>query len=196
MKHGALTASIHVSRASLLLVSGVFLSTFSPHLLAGRTPASDEDLKRGAEKFAGVVESKNPSPLLDLFSEQGTSFISGAYALPKAEYSPAEIPKDFESKGGVYCVFFDTACLREADSRERLRKKARPIQIPLTSVVDLLATAKQEKFLTFEASSNNGMVGLILTDVPPPQARQGRDALVLYFRPEGGQMKLRNIEFQ
>jgi hypothetical protein len=40
------------------------------------------------------------------------------------------------------------------------------------------------------------MVGLILTDVPPPQARQGRDALVFYFRPEGGQMKLRNIELQ
>jgi hypothetical protein len=27
------------------------------------------------------------------------------------------------------------------------------------------------------------MVGLILTDVPPPQARQGKDALVFYFPP-------------
>jgi len=196
MKHAALTASINVSRASLLLVSSVFLSTFSPHRLAGRTPALDEDLKRGAEKFVAVVESKNPSALLDLFSEQGTSFLSGTYALPKAEYCPAEIRKDFESKGGVYCVFFDTARQREADSKERLRKKARPIQIPLTSVVDLRATAKQDKFVTFEASSKNGMVGLILTDVPPPQARQGRDALVFYFRPGDGQMKLRNVEFQ
>lgn len=73
MKHGALTASINVSRASLLLVSSVFLSTFSPHLLAGRTPALDEDLKRGAEKFVAVVESNNPSALLDLFSEHGGS---------------------------------------------------------------------------------------------------------------------------
>jgi hypothetical protein len=92
-------------------------------------------------------------------------------------------------------VFFDTACLCEAGSKERLRKKARPIQTPLTSVVDLLATAKPEKFVTFEASSKNGMAGLILTDVPPPEARQGRDALVFYFRSEG-QMKVRNKEFR
>jgi hypothetical protein len=98
MKHAALTASINVSRARLLLVSSVFLFTFSPQLLAGRTPALDEDRKRGAEKFVSVVESKNPSALLDLFSEQGRSFIGGRYALPKAEYCPAEIRKDFEGQ--------------------------------------------------------------------------------------------------
>jgi hypothetical protein len=159
---------------------------------------SDEELKKGAEKFVALIESKNPSALLDLFSEQGTSFISGTFALPKAEYSPVEIRKDFETKTGVYCVFFDTACLRGADSNERARQRARPIQIPLTSVFDLVATAKVKKFVTFDVSSMNGMVALVLTNVSPqaPEARTGKDAVVFYLRSEHGQMKLRNIEFQ
>lgn len=164
-------------------------------LMNVRTATSDEDLKRGAEKLITVVESKNTAALLDLFSEQGTVFMSNTYALPKVDYSPAEIRKDFENKKGVWCVFFDTACLREADSKDRARQKARPIDVPLTCVVELLASAKLRKFVTFDASSLNGMVALTLTDVPPPQARQGRDALVFYLRSESGQLKLRNIEF-
>lgn len=163
-----------------------------------RAAANDEELKKGAEKFVALIESKNPSALLDLFSEQGTSFISGTYALPKAEYSPADIRKDFETKTGVYCVFFDTACLREADSKERVHQGARPIRIPLTSVFDLVGTAKVKKYVTFDSSGMNGMVALMLTDVSPqaPEALTGKDAVVFYFHAEHGQMKLRNIEFQ
>jgi hypothetical protein len=171
-------------------------SFFLLHTAETRAGTSDEELKKGAEKFVALIESKSPSALLDLFSEQGTSFISGTYALPKAEYSPAEIRKDFETKTGVYCVFFDTACLREADSKERARQRARPIQIPLNSVSDLVVTAKIKKFSTFDVSSMNGMVALILTNASPPKARTGKDAVVFYFRSEQGQMKLRNIEFQ
>jgi hypothetical protein len=162
-----------------------------------RAGTSDEELKRGAEQFVSLIESKNASAVLDLFSEQGTSFISGTYALPKAEYSPAEIRDDFKTKTGVYCVFFDTACLREADSKERGRQKGHPIQIPLTLVFDLVATARVKKFVTFDVSSKNGMVALMLTNVSPQslQARTGRDAIVFYFRSELGQLKLRNIEF-
>ena len=73
----------------------LLLSLLLFHIAKTRAATSDEELKKGAEKFVGLIESKNPSGLLDLFSEQGTSFISGTYALPKAEYSPAEIRKDF-----------------------------------------------------------------------------------------------------
>jgi len=172
------------------------LFLFLLHVGEIQAGTSDEELKKGAEKFVALIESKNPSALLELFSEQGTSFISGTYALPKAEYLPAEIRKDFETKTGVYCIFFDTACLRETDSKERVRQGARPIQIPLTSVFDLVATAKVKKFATFDVSGMNGMVALVLTNVAPPEARTGRDAVVFYFRSEQGQMKLRNIEFQ
>lgn len=174
------------------------LSLLLLHTAGTRAVTSDEELKKGAEKFVALVESKNPSALLDLFSELGTSFISGTYALPKADYSPAEIRKDFETKTGVYCVFFDTACLRDADSRERTRQRARPIQIPLTSVFDLVVTAKVKKFVTFDVSGMNGMVALMLTNVSPQasEARTGKDAVVFYFRSEHGQMKLQNIEFQ
>jgi hypothetical protein len=189
------SASICLRQAGILLFLSLVLA-FCFQVVEARGAASDEDLKRGAEKFIKLVEARDIPAVLDLFSEQGTSFISGTYALPKASYSRSEIRKDFESKNGAYCIFFDTACLREADSKERLRQKARPIEIPLTSVIDLVANAKTKKFVTFDASPMNGMVGLILTDVPLPQARQGRDALVFYFRPEDGQMKLRNIEFQ
>jgi hypothetical protein len=182
-------------RAVLLLLA---LLLFLLHVGEIQAGTSDEELKKGAEKLVELIESKNPPALLDLFSEQGTSFISGTYALPKAEYSPAEIRKDFETKTGVYCVFFDTACLREADSKERARQRARPIQIPLNSVFDLVAAAKVKKFATFDVSSMNGMVALMLTNVSPqaPEARTGKDAVVFYFRSEHGQMKLRNIEFQ
>lgn len=185
-----------ISKDAISLVLTLFLFL----LIGAQTQAatSDEELKKGAEKFVAVIESENPLALLDLFSEQGTSFISGTYALPKAEYSPAEIRKDFATKTGVYCVFFDTACLREADAKERARQRARPIQIPLTSVFDLVVTAKVKKFVTFDVSGMNGMVALMVTSLPPqsPDARTGKDAVVFYFRSEHGQMKLRNIEFQ
>ncbi len=158
MKPGGLTATLNVSRVSLLLSSSVLFCTFSPQLLATRAAASDGDLKRGAEKFVTVVELKNASALLDLFFEQGTPFISGTYALPKAEYSPAEIRKDLENKSGVYCVFLDTRSLGQADCKQRARQKARPIQLPLTSVIDLVANAKVMKFVTFDVSAVNGTV--------------------------------------
>lgn len=157
---------------------------------------TDGELKRGAEKFVAIVEAKNSTALLSLFSEQGTSFISGTYALPKAEYSPEEIKQDFEKRTGVYCVFFDTTCLRAADAKGRTARNARPIQVPLNSVIDLVTSAKMKKFVTFDQSAMNGMVALVLTDVPEPHARLGRDAVEFYFRSEDGQMKLRNIEFQ
>ena len=187
-----------VSPGCFAVLAGPLLLSFCLSFCAASAERtnSDEDLKRGAEKFVAVVESRNSEALLNLFSEQGTSFISGTYALPKAEYSPTEIRKDFEKRTGVYCVFFDTTCLREEDAKERARQKARPIQIPLTSLIDLVTTAKIRKYETFDVSVKNGMVALVLTDVAPPKARTGRDAIVFYFRFEDGQMKLRNIEFE
>ena len=187
-------ATVHSSVMSLALL----LSLFPFHMPAARAATSDEELKKGAEKFVALIETRNPSALLDLFSEQGTSFTSGTYALPKAEYSLAEIRRDFEAKTGVYCVFFDTACLREADSKERASQKARPIRMPLSSVYDLAVPAKTKKFATFDVSAANGKVALMLTGVSPqsPHAWIGRDAIVFHFRSERGQMKLRNIEFQ
>jgi len=96
--------------------------------------------------------------LLALFSEQGTSFINGTYALPKASYSPAEIRKEFAASTGVYCVFFDTA-------------------VPLRSVSDLLATREQKRFVTYSASAMNGEVTLLLSTRTPDTARLGEDAL-------------------
>ena len=179
------------------MILALLVSIWSVPLRELRAASSDEELKKGAQKLVAVIESKNDAALLELFSEQGTSFISGTYALANVEYSLPQIKKDFEAKNGVYCVFFDSACLRDADSKERARQKARPIDFPLFSIFDLVATAKVKRFRTFDVSSKNGMVAVVVTDVPPdaPGARTGKDAIVFYLRFENGQMKLRNVEF-
>jgi hypothetical protein len=161
-----------------------------------RAAGPDEDIRQGAQKFVKTIEEKDLPSLLNLFSEQGTSFTSGTYALSQVSYSQEEIRKDFAGKAGVYCLFFSTQCLRDADSKERARLNRRPPQIALRSVIDLLATASEKRFVTYEISSMNGKVSLLLSARTPDTARLGEDALNFYFRRENGEWKLRNVEFQ
>jgi hypothetical protein len=179
-----LRRSENISWKHFHFLAALFLLLFVSFLVfATHAATSDGDLKRHGEKFVTVFESKNASALLDLFSEQGTSFISGTYALPKASYSPAEIRKEFAARTAVYCVFFDTACIRDADSKERARQKARPIRVPLRSVSDLLATVQQKRFVTYSASAMNGEVTLLLSARTPDTARLGEDALNFLLPP-------------
>jgi hypothetical protein len=153
---------------------------------------SRKDLRSGAAEFVKLIEKRDLPALLSRFSEQGTSFVGTAYV--PVEASQQEIQRDFAAKAGVYCLFFDTSCLRDEDLKERTRQKGRPLTLPLESVIDLLATAKAKKIVTYENLSN-GKVSLILSDRTPDTARLGQDALNFYFRFEQGQWKLRNLEY-
>lgn len=155
---------------------------------------SQKELRSGAEDFVKLIEKKDSPALLSRFSEQGTSFIGTAYVPIKTSLSQQEIQKDFEAKAGIYCLFFDTTCLRDEDLKERTRQKGRSLTTPLQSVIDLLATAKGKKFVTSDNVSN-GKVSLILSNRTPETARLGQDALNFYFRFEQGQWKLRNFEY-
>ena len=177
----------------LLLLSCVALLAIT---LQMRSAAADDALKKGAEKFVAAIESKDMSDLLRLFSRQGTSFISGTAALPKAEYSFAEIREDFERKTGAYCVFFDSSCLIQADEKERARSNHPPGKVRLKSASDLLALSKEKRFVTYPESATNGKVTLLLSSRTVDTATLGEDALNFYFRQEGGEWKLRNMEFQ
>ena len=108
--------------------------------------------------------------------------------------SSREINKDFETKTGVYCLFFDSDCLREEDSKQRALLHGPRLVIPLQSVAGLLAKAKAKRFVTYE-NLNNGKVTLLLSDRTPDTARLGQDALNFYFRFEQSQWKLRNVEY-
>jgi len=155
---------------------------------------SQKELRSGAEDFVKLIENRDLPALLSRFSEQGTSFIGTAYVPLKTSLSQQEVHKDFEAKTGVYCLFFDTSCLRDEDLKERTRRNGRALSIPLRSITDLLATAKAKKFVTYDNLSN-GKVSLILSDRTPDTARLGQDALNFYFRFEQGQWKLRNFEY-
>jgi hypothetical protein len=172
-------------------LSSVVLA-FVVHGSLGAEP--QQELRSGAEDFAKLVENRDLPALLSRFSEQGASFVGTAYVPLNTSLSPQAINKDFETKTGVYCLFFDTSCLREEDSKERTRHNGRPLNIPLRSVIDLLATAKAKRFVTYDNLSN-GKVSLILSDRTPDTARLGQDALNFYFRFEQGQWKLRNLEY-
>ncbi len=162
---------------------------------AARSPNPEEELRSGAEKFVRLVESRDQGALLKLFSEQGTSFIGTSYVPSKVTLTPAEVRTDFEAKLGVYCLFFDTECFRQEDAKERVRQKGRPLRIPLRSVVDLISTASQKRFVTYDVSKTNGKVSLLLSERTPDTSSLGEDALNFYFRFEDGQWKLRNIEY-
>jgi hypothetical protein len=151
-------------------------------------------LRQGAEQFVSLIESKDVAALLSLFSEQGTSFIGTGYVPSKASLSQHEIREAFEGKTGVYCLFFDTKCLSEEDSKERSRRSGRPLSTPARSILDLITGAKTKRFVTYD-NMTNGKVTLLLSNRTPDTARLGDDALNFYFRFEQGQWKLRNVEY-
>ena len=171
---------------SLLLVGFVLQGSSS-----SETPGG---LRTGAEEFVKLIEANDLSALTNRFSEQGTSFVGGTYALTKTSFSPDEIRKDFEAKTGVYCLFFDTSCFRNKDAKERARRGGHPLTVPLQSLADLIAKAKIKKFVTYP-DRTNGQVSLILSNRTPDTARLGEDAVNFYFRFEQGQWKLRNLEY-
>lgn len=164
-------------------------------LSAAYSQSSQDDLCKGAEAFIKLIENRQEDALLRLFSEQGTSFIGTAYVPIKTALAPNEIQHDFAAKTGAYCLFFDTKCLREEDSRERDRRNGRPPRIPLTSILDLLSASHQMKFVTYDISRTNGKVTVLLCERTPETARLGQDALNFYFRFEDGRWKLRNVEY-
>jgi len=153
-----------------------------------------KELQKGAEEFVRLIEARNTAALQNRFSEQGTSFVGTAYVPSKVSLSPEEIRKDFETKTGVYCLFFDTTCFRAEDSKERTQQNGRALNAPLGAITDLLATAKAKRFVTYN-NLNNGKVTLLLSDRTPDTARLGQDAVNFYFRFEQGQWKLRNVEY-
>lgn len=165
-----------------------------PLVSAARSPNPQARLRQGAEQFVSLIESKDVATLLNLFSEQGTSFIGTGYVPSKASLSEQEIREAFEGKTGVYCLFFDTKCLLKEDSKERSRRNGRPLGTPLRSLFDLIAGAKTKRFVTYD-SMTNGKVTLLLSSRTPDTARLGDDALNFYFRFEQGQWKLRNVEY-
>jgi hypothetical protein len=174
----------------------LFSLTFSLQLTQARSSQnSPAELRSGAESFVKLIQSKETTAVLNRFSEQGTSFIGTAYVPSKASLSPEEIHKNFDAKVGVYCLFFDTKCFREEDGKERARSNGRPLKAPLISLVDLLTKATEKRFVTYDISSTNGKVSLLLSARTPDTARLGEDAVNFYFRFENGQWKLRNIEY-
>jgi hypothetical protein len=152
------------------------------------------ELRQGAEQFVSLLESKDVATLMNLFSEQGTSFIGTGYVPSKASLTQQEIREAFEGKTGVYCLFFDTKCLSEEDSKERSRRNGRPLSTPVRSLLDLIAGAKTKRFVTYD-NMTNGKVTLLLSNRTPDTARLGDDALNFYFTFEQGQWKLRNVEY-
>jgi hypothetical protein len=181
----AMAAAFRLSLLFLLIL---------PSISAAPSPNPQTQLRQGAEQFVSLIESKDVVTLLNLFSEQGTSFIGTGYVPSKASLSQQEIREAFEEKTGVYCLFFDTKCLSEEDSKERSRRNGRPLSTPVRSLLDLISGAKTKKFVTYD-NMTNGKVTLLLSNRTPDKARLGDDALNFYFRFEQGQWKLRNVEY-
>jgi hypothetical protein len=161
----------------------------------GQPQSPQDKLREGAQTFVELIRARDTAALLVRFSEQGTSFTGTAYVPSKAHLSPQEIHADFEAKVGVYCLFFDTKCFQQEDSKARTRENGRPLSSPLNSITDLLTKGTEKRFVTYNISNSNGKVSLLLSNRTPDTARLGEDAVNLYFRLENGQWKLRNIEY-
>jgi hypothetical protein len=176
-----------------LLRALVFVLVLSSVNSAG-AQNKQEGLLNGAREFANLVEIKDAQGVMNEISDQGTSFIGTAYTPIKVDLSRDEIRKDFETKTGVYCLFFDTRCFQEEDARERSRRNGRALVFHLRSIADLLATAKEKRFAAYD-NLTNGKVTLLLSGRTSETARLGEDAVNFYFRFERGQWKLRNVEY-
>jgi hypothetical protein len=141
---------------------------------AARAQSRQDSLLKGAREFVSLVEIRDTQGLMERMCE--------------------EIRKDFDTKTGIYCLFFETKCFREEDARERSRRNGRALLFPLQSIADLLTRAKDKRFLAYD-NLTNGKITLLLSERTPETARLGQDAVNFYFRFEQGQWKLRNVEY-
>jgi hypothetical protein len=139
---------------------------------AARAQSRQDSLLKGAREFVSLVEIRDTQGLMERMSEQGTSFVGTAYTPSKADMSREEIRKDFDTKTGIYCLFFETKCFREEDARERSRRNGRALLFPLQSIADLLTRAKDKRFLAYD-NLTNGKITLLLSERTPETARLG-----------------------
>src|SRR5437879_6559939 len=76
------------------------------------TPARQEkleqDLKTTGNKLLRIIENGDPQALSALCSKKGVVF-----GIDQPEISLREIQKQIRGKYGVYCLIFDTTCLRK-----------------------------------------------------------------------------------
>lgn len=143
----------------------------------------EKEFAQAVEQFLALLESGEPEKFPDLCSEDGVVFGLDPPAIPLKK-----IREEIENRTGIYCLLFDTACLRKQaagqksgkpDSgrllsvRERLRSAtAREARIALTAVDELWAGDLQLE-LEFPA--------------PPPRRREG---IEFSFERTGGGWRL------
>lgn len=175
--------------AALLLVGSMAAQQPTPPAQQPAPPAGEpsaeeleKEFARAAEQFLALLESGDPEKFPDLCSEDGVVFGLDPPAVPLKQ-----IRKEIENRTGVYCVLFDTACLRQQAAeqksgksaagllsvRERLRSAtAREARIELTAVDELWAGDLQVEL-----------------ELPSPPPRR-REVLEFSFERTGGGWRL------
>jgi len=108
--------------AGALLAGGILLavSTHAPEYEQKGTsrPSRDEKLKQElgatAKKLVEAIEKGDPAEFLAFCSRRGVNFGTDEPDMPLGE-----IRKQIQGRYGVYCLLFDTACLRKQPGWER-----------------------------------------------------------------------------
>lgn len=111
-------------------------------------------LAETAHDFVDKLQKGDPQDLLSFFSLRGVRF--GADEPP---ISLATIQSHFEQKKGLFCVFFDTACLQKEDAIYRAHAGAPPRTKAIHSYRDRLLHASQRELIVRVSRVSGNWVG-------------------------------------
>lgn len=163
----------------------------------GKAPAitvSEEklrrELERAAHKLIAIIEKGDPKELLSLCSRAGVAF-----GIDWPEISLEEIRKDIEKKEDIYCVLFDTECLRKWHDELRRKYGAPARTEPLYSYRELFAKAssREVKVFVLREPTLGGQVSVYLKGGPAEEDPE--NPKYFGFAYEDGKWKLTAVPY-
>lgn len=130
----------------VILVACNYLGGQNSEMQPLRDPAEQSNgqlelaLKNTTERLLTILERGEPREVISLISSKGVVF-----GLEPPPVASTEIRKQFAAKTGVYCLLFDTECLRKEDRAEREKAGAPTRVTPLSSYRERVQKASHRK---------------------------------------------------
>ncbi len=143
----------------------------------------EKEFALAAEQFLALLESGDPERFPEACSEDGVVFGLAPPAIPRKE-----IREEIEKRTGVYCVLFDTGCLRTEAASHRVPKAELPA---LQSLRERLRTATAREARIEVTAIDEFWLGDLRLELEfPPGMRRRREAIEFSFERKDGAWRL------
>ena len=153
---------------------------------------SASQLKQRAQEFAALLETGKSADLGHWISREGVSI-----GVDTDPISVTLVQQQVGEQKGIFCLLFDTECLRKNDREKRKQAHAASLDRSLYSYWDLLRKSRSKKLDTYEQQTPTGHVGRLTIRIENGDQIKDNETLEMEFMfvPEGDSWKLSAILF-